>query len=100
MRARTTNWCPVVRARTKRSSSIRSASVSETSGGFGPGMSDTSHRKMLQFIRFSSPKLKPPAYIRLTVLAGAWSDLDWDEAEKELDRIRHESNPTPPITDL
>lgn len=30
-------------------------------------------------------------------LAGAWSDLDWDEMEKELDRIRHESKPTPPI---
>jgi hypothetical protein len=28
---------------------------------------------------------------------GAWSDLDWDEMERELDRIRHESPPTPPI---
>jgi hypothetical protein len=28
---------------------------------------------------------------------GAWSDLDWDEMESELDRIRHESEPTPPI---
>jgi hypothetical protein len=24
-------------------------------------------------------------------LAGAWSDLDWDEMERALDRIRHES---------
>ena len=31
---------------------------------------------------------------------GAWSDLDWDEMEAALDRIRHESKPTPPITDL
>ncbi len=31
---------------------------------------------------------------------GAWSDLDWDEMEAALDRIRHESRPTPPITDL
>ena len=31
---------------------------------------------------------------------GAWSDLDWDEMEETLDRIRHESRPTPPITDL
>jgi len=31
---------------------------------------------------------------------GAWSDLDWYEMEQALDRIRHESNPTPPITDL
>ncbi len=31
---------------------------------------------------------------------GAWSDLDWDEMEAALDKIRHESKPTPPITDL
>jgi hypothetical protein len=30
-------------------------------------------------------------------LAGAWSDLDWDETIDALDRIRHESVPTPPI---
>jgi hypothetical protein len=30
---------------------------------------------------------------------GAWSDLDWDEAIAELDRIRHDSTPTPPIDD-
>ena len=29
--------------------------------------------------------------------AGAFSDLDWDEMVEELDRIRHESKPTPPI---
>ena len=29
--------------------------------------------------------------------AGAWSDLSWEETEKELDRIRHESKPTPPF---
>ena len=28
---------------------------------------------------------------------GAWSDLDWDETVAGLDRIRHESKPTPPI---
>lgn len=28
---------------------------------------------------------------------GAWSDLDWDEAVEALDRIRHETPPTPPI---
>ena len=33
-------------------------------------------------------------------LAGAWSHLDWDEMESALDRIRHESSPTPPIDDL
>jgi hypothetical protein len=30
-------------------------------------------------------------------LVGAWSDLDWDEMIEALDRIRHESKPTPPI---
>lgn len=30
-------------------------------------------------------------------LAGAWSHLDWEETLDELDRIRHESTPTPPI---
>jgi hypothetical protein len=29
-------------------------------------------------------------------LLGAWSDLDWETAAEELDRIRHESTPTPP----
>ena len=28
---------------------------------------------------------------------GAWSDLDWGEMVEALDRIRHESTPTPPI---
>jgi hypothetical protein len=30
-------------------------------------------------------------------LAGAWSDLDLDDTLDALDRIRHESKPTPPI---
>lgn len=30
-------------------------------------------------------------------LAGAWSDLDWDEIERELNRIRHETPPSPSL---
>jgi hypothetical protein len=30
-------------------------------------------------------------------LVGAWSDLDWKEIEESLDRVRHESPPSPPI---
>lgn len=30
-------------------------------------------------------------------VVGAWSDLDWDEMEAALDRIRHQTPPTPPI---
>lgn len=33
-------------------------------------------------------------------LAGAWSDLDWDDMERELYRIGHENPPTPPIDEL
>jgi len=30
---------------------------------------------------------------------GAWSHLNWDELERGLDRIRHQSTPTPPFDD-
>jgi hypothetical protein len=33
-------------------------------------------------------------------LAGVWSDLDWEDTVADLDRIRHESKPTPPIDEL
>lgn len=33
-------------------------------------------------------------------LLGSWSDIPWDEMEQALDRIRHESEPTPPIDEL
>lgn len=28
---------------------------------------------------------------------GAWSDLDWEEFSNDLDHIRHDSGPTPPV---
>jgi len=31
-------------------------------------------------------------------LAGAWKDLDWETMAKELDRIRHESPPSAPLS--
>ena len=30
-------------------------------------------------------------------LAGAWKDLDFDDMLEQLDKIRHESKPTPPF---
>lgn len=33
----------------------------------------------------------------LLSVIGAWSDLDWDEMSDALDRIRHETPPTPPV---
>jgi hypothetical protein len=33
-------------------------------------------------------------------LAGVWRDLDADDMLTELDRLRHETKPTPPVTSL
>ena len=42
----------------------------------------------------------PAAVVDARALAGAWADLDWEEAVAEFDRIRHQSEPTPPIDAL
>lgn len=39
----------------------------------------------------------PDSVQRALSLAGAWADMDWDEALEELERIGHEVPPTPPI---
>ena len=31
-------------------------------------------------------------------LAGAWRDLEWEAVVRDLDRLRHESQPTPPLS--
>jgi hypothetical protein len=33
-------------------------------------------------------------------LGGAWNDLDWEEMEAALQRMRHEVLPTPPLDEL
>jgi hypothetical protein len=40
----------------------------------------------------------PAGVQRALSLLGAWEDLDWEEAEAELDRIRHANPPTAPIS--
>ena len=35
--------------------------------------------------------------LKALAVAGAWSDMDWEEMERELWRIRHESPPSPPL---
>lgn len=42
--------------------------------------------------------VREQAIQRAVSLAGSWGDLDWVEMEAALDRIRHASPPTPPIT--
>jgi hypothetical protein len=39
----------------------------------------------------------PDSVQRALSLAGAWADMDWNSALEELERIGHESPPTPPI---
>jgi hypothetical protein len=46
------------------------------------------------------PTDKLDTVAKARALAGAWSDLDWQQMVDELDRIRRESVVTPPIDDL
>jgi hypothetical protein len=54
-----------------------------------------------ELVRYSTDEEEVEAGVggneRALDLAGVWSDLDWDETAEALDRIRHESPPTPPI---
>jgi hypothetical protein len=59
------------------------------------------HKKTVAIIMPVEPASTPTkqqAIEETLALAGSWSDLDWDEMEQALDRIRHESKPTPPFT--
>ena len=44
--------------------------------------------------------IQPSATEQALSVVGAWSDLDWEEMELAFDHIRHDSPPTPPITEL
>lgn len=58
----------------------------------------TRHKKTVAIVIPVEPAPKEQEAIDETLaLAGSWSDLDWDEMETTLDRIRHESKPTPPL---
>ncbi len=41
--------------------------------------------------------LTPAAIAEALGAIGSWSELDWHDMVRALDRIRHESRPTPPI---
>ena len=47
----------------------------------------------------TADEVLPPATQAALSAIGAWSHLDWDEVYESLDRIRHESDPTPPLND-
>lgn len=56
-----------------------------------------------EMVRYFSEEPEPNTIASQSVtqdairLAGAWSDLDWEELEQELNRIRHETPPSPPL---
>lgn len=45
-----------------------------------------------------SSRATSKAIIETLALAGAWSDLNFEEMLNSLDHIRHESKPTPPLS--
>lgn len=58
-------------------------------------------REVVHYFTDEDEHAPDPASIRRArALAGAWKDLDWEEMEQSLDRIRHESRPTPSIVEL
>jgi PHD/YefM family antitoxin component YafN of YafNO toxin-antitoxin module len=46
----------------------------------------------------SKQKKNQQAIEETLALAGSWKALDFDDMLEQLDRIRHESKPTPPFT--
>ena len=56
-------------------------------------------QEMVRYFTHDEPSLgaQDPRVQRALSLAGAWGDVDWDQTVEALDRIRHESKPTPPI---
>jgi hypothetical protein len=64
---------------------------------------ENGHERVIYFREGDAPASTPASIRRALDLAGAWDDAEWgswEETEAALDRIRHESRPTPPITDL
>jgi hypothetical protein len=58
--------------------------------------SDNTPIALLTPLKKKQPRQATSKAIKETLaLAGAWGERDWEEVEAELDRIRHESTPTP-----
>ena len=58
----------------------------------------TKPKKKRAKTKAETPNANKKALEATLALAGSWKDLDWNEMEAELDRIRHHSKPTPPLT--
>lgn len=62
-------------------------------------LSDEDGRQVVRYFTSDSDVARgDDATLRAALgVIGAWEDLDWDEFSAELDRIRHDHPPTPPI---
>jgi hypothetical protein len=56
-------------------------------------------REVVRYFNDDEPSrdANDPRVQRALLLAGAWGDVDWEQTAEDLDRLRHESRPTPPI---
>jgi len=48
-------------------------------------------------VKTAGKQQKQKAIAETLALAGAWKDLDFNDMLEQLDKIRHESKPTPPL---
>lgn len=71
--------------------------VREDQGLMGIVVADKGHQVTRFFADETDEELADAGTEAALQAIGAWDDLDWGEAVDELDRIRHESTPSPPL---
>jgi hypothetical protein len=69
---------------------------------FGVPRDENGHESIHYFVEAvdAAPDVDDDGVRQALSVIGAWRDLDWDAALDELDRIRHESRPTPIIDQI
>ena len=69
---------------------------------FGVPLDENGHEAVRYFVEESHALMEvdDDGVRQALSVIGAWRDLDWEHALDELDRIRHENRPTPPIDQI
>ena len=83
----------------RRHQELPSLLVQDNQPLIGIPLEEKSHEVVSYFTDEKTADAAVPHRITQAALnvIGAWSDLDWQEMVEALDRMRHESKPTPPI---
>ncbi len=83
----------------RRRGRVTSLSVRADRPLIGVILQDDDEEIVRYFVEEQAADISIPQSVTQDALGviGAWSDLDWDQMEEALDRIRHDSPPTPPI---